>query len=150
MADDYTRQSTILRQRIAAQVSPETATKMLKVVTAMVQADLDEYPPATEANKPPGKNGRWYVRGFGTRTLTGKAYPTSERFSSRWEQTQHGSYRRDLTNNASYGGYLMGNPQVSWAKARGWKNIKDELKKRGPDYLEAAARVVANVNRGTG
>jgi len=150
MADDYTRQSTILRQRIAAQVSPETATKMLKVVTAMVQADLDEYPPATEANRPPGKRGRWYVRGFGTRTLTGKAYPTSERFSSRWEQSQHGSYRRDLTNNASYGGYLMGNPQVAWAKARGWPNAKKKLKERGPDYLEAAGRVVAGVNRGTG
>lgn len=144
----YQQQSTLLRQRIEAQVSPATAEKILKAVTAQVQADLDEYPPATEANRPPGRNGRWYVRGFGTRTLTGRSYPTSERFSSRWRQSQHGSYRRDLDNNASYGGYIMGQVQVAWAKARGWKNIKDELKRNGPDYLELARRVVARVNRG--
>jgi len=148
MADDYTRQSTILRQRITAQVSEATAKKMLVAIVAQVENDLNDYPPATSANQPPGKNGRWYVRGFGTRTVTGRGYPTSEKFNTRWEQSQHGSYRRDLTNNASYGGYLMGNPQVNWAKSRGWKNIKDELKKRGPDYLALAQRVVAEVNRG--
>lgn len=148
MPSDYERQSTLLRQRIDAQTSPATAKRITVVVTAMVQADLDKYPPPTEANRPPGKRGRWYVRGYGTRTLTGKGYPTSERFSSRWKQTQHGDYRRDLDNNASYGGYLQGNPQVAWAKARGWPNMKEKLQERQAAYGAAVARIIARVNRG--
>jgi hypothetical protein len=151
MADDYTRQSTILRQRIAAQVSPETATKMLKVVTAMVRADLDEYPPPTQANQPWGFRGDgYYIRNRGWQPKNGPNRNDSQQVSKRWDEQQHGSYRRDLTNNAGYVGYLMGNPQVAWAKARGWPNAKKKLKERGPDYLEAAGRVVAEVNRGTG
>jgi len=150
VADSYSQQSTLLRQRITAQVSDATAKKMLIAITAQEENDLNDYPPATQANRPWGFTGRsYYKRGTGTVTKK-RTYLTSERFEIGWKQQQHGSRRRDLYNNTSYGGYIMGNKQVSWAKARGWKNIKDELKKRGPDYLDLAARVVANVNRGTG
>lgn len=145
----YEQQVTLLLVKLDAQVSDETADKMLKAITATQHADLADYPPGSSANTPPGNNGySWYVRGFGTRTRTGKSYATSERFNSRWQERSHGMRRRDLDNNASYGGYLMGNNQVSWAKGVGWRKMKKVLQEEGEKYLGLAARVMQRVNKG--
>ena len=144
----YEQQVTALLVKIDAQVSDETATKIVKAITAAQAEKLETYPPKSPANSPPGKNGRWYERGFGTRTVTGRSYMTSENFKAKWQEKQHGPRRRDLQNNASYGGYLMGNNQVRWAKGVGWKKMKEVLEQESDKYLQLAARVVAKVNKG--
>lgn len=85
------------------------------------------YPPATAANSPPGRNGySWYERGFGTRTITGKAWPTSETLGRRWthEVTENGR-RGEVGNNAGYGPYVQSaEKQAAFHVQNGW--VTDE------------------------
>ena len=148
MPDSYSQQVDELLIKIDGQTDAKTRRKMLKLITAHEKSVLDEYPPATQANRRPGNNGRsWYVRGFGTRTITGRSYPTSEKFSKRWRERFVGSSRRDLDNNASYGGYLMGDAQVGWAGARGWKEMRDVLRQESRELREIAQDVIRQNNR---
>lgn len=63
----------------------------LRSSVELLRGDIAEYPPATAANTPLGINGRWYERGFGTRTTTGRAYPTSEMLGRSWTTKVSGS-----------------------------------------------------------
>jgi hypothetical protein len=86
---------------------------------------ITPYPPATAANRKPGINGySWYVRNFGTRTVTGKAYPTSEQMSKKWTfktRVRGASVRGEIINLASYSPYVQGEQQARFHAMRGWK-----------------------------
>ena len=148
MTTSYSNQLNAVLDKLDEQTAGATANKMLIAITAAQQADVDEYPSATSANRPPGNNDySWYVRGFGTRTRTGRSYATSEQFGQRWRAVKKTNFRRDLENNASYAGYLMGDKQVGWAKSVGWKDMKQVLDDNSDKYRKLAARVLAKVNR---
>lgn len=85
---------------------------------------IAKYPPATSANSPPGNNGySWYERGFGTRTMTGLAFPTSETLGRRWTtEVTDGGRRGVVGNNASYAPEVQSAEQQKAVHARnGWK-----------------------------
>ncbi|HNS38687.1 MAG TPA: hypothetical protein PKJ56_00400 [Promineifilum sp.] len=85
---------------------------------------IAEYPPATAANSPPGRNGySWYERGYGTKTVTGKAFPTSETLGRSWTTEVEDNGKRGLVGtNVSYGPYVQdGERQASFHARNGWK-----------------------------
>lgn len=151
MTTSYTNQLSDVLDKLDEQTAGQTARKMLDVITAAQEEDFNEdqlYPPETQANRRPGINGySWYERGFGTRTTGGGAYDTSEQFGQMWKARVINNFKQVLENLTSYGGYLMGDAQVAWAKARGWKNANKVIKNNSDKYLRKAARVLARVNR---
>lgn len=101
-----------------------------------------DYPPETEANQPRAPNtvfsikthrpiNRWYVRGKGTVTCSGRVYYTSQDLGHQWTVRV-----KDLTaevgNAVSYGPYVQGSKQVWYHKARGWKTIFQVVKEKSP------------------
>ena len=104
-----------------------------------VQRHIAKYPPATAANVPPGVNGySWYERGFGTRSVTGKAWATSETYGRRWtSEVKDGGRRGIVGNNASYAPYLGDETQqAAWAAARGWLTVQDVVRNERRDILD--------------
>ena len=104
--------------------------------TAHLLDSIAKYPPATSANTPPGNNGySWYERGFGTRTITGKAFPTSETLGRRWtSEVTDGGRKGVVSNNASYGPYVQSaEKQAAFHGRNGWKTdakvVEDEGEK---------------------
>lgn len=96
---------------------------MIKATAHLLDV-IAKYPPATSANTPPGNNGfSWYERGFGTRSVTGMAWPTSETLGRRWTTEVSGDGRKGIVgNNASYGPYVQSAEQQAAFHARnGWK-----------------------------
>ena len=86
---------------------------------------IAKYPPATTANSP--ANGySWYERGFGTRTRTGRAWPTSETLGRRWtHEVSSDGKRGEVGNNASYGPNVQSaERQAAFHARRGW--VTDE------------------------
>lgn len=133
--------------KIDKQTSQATAKRILTAVTDHVQAEVSPYPPETFRNRPGGGRYSWYVRGYGTRTRTGRAYRTSENFLQAWRVEKRSTFETRLKNNASYGGYLKGDKQVGWAKVVGWSLVKDDIKKAGPEMRRITAAIIRQVNR---
>lgn len=102
---------------------PKALKRPMTKATAHLLDKIAKYPPATSANSPPGNNGySWYERGFGTRTITGMAFPTSETLGRRWTMEVSGDGRKGVVgNNASYGPYVQSAEQQAAFHARnGW------------------------------
>jgi hypothetical protein len=90
------------------------------------------YAPASEANSS-GSGYSWYERGFGTRTVTGRAYPTSETLGRRWTHEVSADGKRGVVgNNASYGPFVQsGERQAGFHKRRGWETDQGVAEKEG-------------------
>lgn len=102
----------------------------LRGATELLRGDIAEYPPLTAANTPPGINGRWYERGFGTRTVTGKAYPTSEVLGRSWttKVTGQGPWQGHIGTTASYARPVKDkDEQVAVHRGR-HKTVQDSVK----------------------
>ena len=99
------------------------AKRGLKAGALHVKGKIAEYPPSTTANSPGNPSGRWYERGFGTRTATGRAYPTSETLGRKWTiGSRDQGFTQVVGNNVSYGPYVQSaEKQAKIHKRRGWK-----------------------------
>ena len=95
----------------------------LKASALHVKGAIAKYPPASIANSPGNPSGRWYERGFGTRTATGRAYPTSETLGRKWTiGSRDQGFTQIVGNNVSYGPYVQSaEKQAKIHKRRGWK-----------------------------
>jgi hypothetical protein len=86
---------------------------------------ITPYPPETQANRKPGLNGySWYQRNFGTKTITGKAYATSQQMSKKWSfrtRVLASVIRAEILNIATYSPFVQGEKQVWYHANRGWK-----------------------------
>ena len=93
---------------------------MTKAV-AHLHDSIAKYPGASSANSP-GNGYSWYERGYGTRTRTGRGYPTSGTLGRRWTHEVAGDGKRGVVgNNASYAPYVQSMAQqASFHAARGW------------------------------
>lgn len=106
---------------------------MLKGIVEHLRGKLAVYPPDTQANRPPGVNGySWYERGFGTRTITGRGYPTSETLGRSWTTQVRGfgqNMRAFAGTRASYAPYVQdAERQAGWHGARGWVTVQEVLR----------------------
>jgi len=103
----------------------------MRVASEKIRAGVAVYPAATGANMPPGLNGySWYERGFGTRTVTGRTYPTSEALGRSWAvkvaQTAQMT-RGTIGTTVSYAQFVQGKLQTGFHRARGWKTVEQVL-----------------------
>lgn len=103
----------------------------MRVAGEVVRSGVAQYPAATGANMPPGLNSySWYERGFGTRTITGRAYATSEVLGKSWtvkvKQTARMT-RGAIGTNVSYAEWVQGAKQTGFHGARGWKTVERVL-----------------------
>ena len=108
----------------------------MRVAGEVVRSGVAQYPPSAGANMPPGLNGySWYERGFGTRTVTGRAYATSEVLGKSWtvKVTQTARVTRGIIGtNVSYAPFVQGAKQTGFHRARHWKTVEQVLfTKRG-------------------
>jgi len=150
MPDDYSAQLDAVLLKINAQVSGKTARKMLTAIGGKLHADIARYPPTSPANFRPGNNGySWYERAVGTKTVTDITYATSQRFKSKWPDSPkfQNDFKAVYDNRTTYGGYLMGDVQVAWAKRVGWQQMRDVLEDNSKSYAELARRVIAASNK---
>ena len=110
------------------------------------------YPPETEANRPRPPNtvfsirthraiNRWYVRGRGTVTCSGKTYLTSQDLGHQWTIKVSG-LTAEIGNAVTYGKYVQGEEQVGYHKARGWKTIFQVVKEKTTEVGKMFAVVV--------
>jgi len=116
--------------------------KGMRNYMGFLEPKITPYPPATQANRKPGINGySWYVRNYGTRTVTGKGYPTSQQMSKKWSfktRIQGNSVRGEIINRASYSPFVQGELQARYHKARGWKRADEVIDKT----LDKGARFI--------
>ena len=103
----------------------------MRVAGEVVRSGVAVYPAATGANVPPGLDGyRWYERGFGTRTVTGRAYPTSEVLGKSWTVKIKSTARMTrgiIGTNVSYAEFVQGEKQTGFHGVRGWKTVERVL-----------------------
>lgn len=131
--------------------APQAITEQLKIgmtqALALLHDAIAEYPPETQANRPPGPMvtrrwtlkdgtvktkqapaGRWYERGTGTRYMSGHVDATSEQLGRSWTETLNVTateWEGVLGNKASYGPYVQDAEHQAWFhKARGWKTVQ--------------------------
>lgn len=99
---------------------------------------LRTYPPATAANFPPTP---YYIRGVGTQY---KSYNKgeSERYGTRWEVSQQGSYNTKMANTASYARWLAGEEQATAMGKIGWRKILEVAKEKLPQIIEIYSNAV--------
>jgi hypothetical protein len=104
------------------------ADKAVELYAKSIMADVDDYPPETDANLPPAP---YYKRGYGTVTNAGgTGRKTSEAMGRKWHVKATSSLI-SLENDARYSGYVQGAKQALFHFQRGWKNA----------YIEADRRV---------
>lgn len=124
----------------------------MKGATEMVRGGVAKYPPATIANRPPGPKGySWYERGFGTRTVTGKAYQTSETLGKSWTTEVRGfaaGVRGIVGAKASYAPFVQDEDrQARFHKERGWLTVQDVLKRKTEAIVRLFEIAIAKVLR---
>ena len=95
----------------------------LKAGAVHVMGAIKPYPPSSIANSPSNPTGRWYKRGFGTITATGRKYETSETLDKKWTvKSRDRGFTQVVGNNVSYGPYVQSaEDQAKIHGERGWK-----------------------------
>ena len=118
----------------------------MRVGSEIVRSGVAEYPAATGAKVPSGPDGyRWYERGFGSRTVTGRAYATSEALGRSWTMKVKQTARMTrgvIGTNVSYAEYVQGKKQAGSHGARGWKTVEQVLFTRRGRIWRAFGAVV--------
>jgi hypothetical protein len=102
----------------------------LRGATELLRGDIAEAPRATAANEPPGDGYRWYERGFGTRTVTGKAYPTSERLPASWttKVIGQGPWEGRVGTTVSYAQAVQDKDKQAAVHRGRWRTVQDSVK----------------------
>lgn len=80
---------------------------------------LQQYPPETEANRPPAP---YYERGLGTVYASGRSDKSSENFGKQWTIRPYGKGVR-IGNSASYAEYVSGRKQPLHMHRKGWRKL---------------------------
>ena len=103
-----------------------------------IKGKIAQYPAKTIANSPSNPTGRWYERGFGTRTKTGRAYPTSETLGRKWTVANRDrGLTKVIGNNVSYGPYVQSaEKQAKFHKQRGWKTDQQVAEEEADTVLD--------------
>lgn len=110
-----------LRARLAQNLIPHIAPGLFALAEE-IRSYLAPYPPATIRNSPSNPRGRWYERGYGYRSRTGRSWPTSELLGRSWAVSTPMLSRAVLTNKASYGKWVhAADHQAAVMATIGWK-----------------------------
>ncbi|MCO5189395.1 MAG: hypothetical protein M9918_14515, partial [Anaerolineae bacterium] len=120
---EVTGMDTAQRQlRVLSTGVEKTTRRAMDTFLGRLTAEATRPGDKSRANSPSG-NYRWYVRGFGWRTRTGRSYPVSQVSAQRWQIRSQSDASGIVRNTAGYSGYLFGEQQVGWAKRRNWQRV---------------------------
>lgn len=115
----------------------------------MVRDQVAVYPSQSAANVPPGINGySWYERGFGTRTVTGRAYATSQALGRSWAtkvRTIVGGWQAEVGTDVNYAPFVQGDKQAGFHRARGWQTVDQVVKKMTPQVVRFVGKAIDKV-----
>jgi hypothetical protein len=102
----------------------------LRGATELLRGDIAKYPEETDANREPGDGYRWYERGFGTRTTTGRAYPTSEMLGRSWttQVSGRGPWDGRVGTTASYARAVQDEDAQAEVHRGRWRTVQDSVK----------------------
>lgn len=103
--------------------------------TALLHDEVAQYPPATQANEPPGSTnprtgkpyGHWYIRGVGTGYLSGKIDRTSQQLGRSWTETIRSTpteWDAVVGTRVTYAPEVQGDRQASYHAAHGWRTVR--------------------------
>ena len=114
----------------------------------MLRSGLADYPPATQANRRPGLNGySWYVRGYGTKTVTGRSYPTSQTLGRSWTSQIKGVANRGIIGvvgtRVTYARAVQdADKQAKVHAARGWPTAQGVMAEKADGIRRLFASVI--------
>lgn len=149
-------------ERVLREFPEETNAQMRVAMQGggeIVRGAVAVYPPASAANSPPGIDGyRWYERGFGTRTRTGRAYPTSQALGRSWNVEVKGTgttIKGIVGTPVTYARWAQDRERQVWFhKQRGWRTIQDALDQKRDElqayFAQAIERAVELIKRRAG
>ena len=122
----------------------------LKAAAVHVMGAIKPYPPKSIANSPSNPTGRWYERGFGTKTATGREYPTSETLGRKWTvKSRDRGLTQVVGNNVSYGPYVQSaEKQAKIHEQRGWKTDQQVADEEADTVLKSVKREVNKILEG--
>ena len=129
------------KMKMLANPTKVIARGMHNYVEGYLPDEIVPYPPESQANRKPGINGRWYERGIGTKTITGKVYKNSLKMDKKWKfstRVQGNKVRGKIINLATYSIYVQGEEQVRYHAARGWKRadkVVDDSLDKGAEFV---------------
>ncbi len=131
--DDFLKALDRLPQEVNRFIRPA-----LRAATILLHGHIADSADETEANVPPGIKGRWYERGFGTRTLTGKAYPTSEMLGRSWTTavSGQGPWEGRVGTTASYAPFVQDKERQASTHRGRWGTIQDTVKEKRAQVLD--------------
>ncbi len=123
-----------------------TVRSAVRQAVELVRGWLAVYPPATSANAPPGDGYRWYERGFGTRTTTGKSYPTSEMLGRSWttKVSGQGPWQGVIGTTASYAPVVQDEDRQAAVHRGRWRTVQGAVKDNRPKIVRL---VLAGIRR---
>ena len=129
---------------LTAAIGKETRRKILARAANLLAGNTKrgqyaaEYPPETWRNKPPGNNGSWYERGFGTRYITrksaiggspffknigGAGNNTSQDFQDNWRVSVE-DIEAHVFTEVTYAPFLLDTTiRPAWVKEVGWRDV---------------------------
>ena len=112
-----------------------------------VKGKIAKYPPHSIANSPSNPTGRWYERGYGTRTATGRKYPTSETLGRKWTVANRDKgLTKVIGNNVSYGPYVQSaEDQAKIHGERGWKTDQQVADEEADTVIDSIKREVDKI-----
>ena len=119
----------------------------LKAGAVHIKGKIAKYPPKSIANSPSNPTGRWYERGFGTRTATGGAYPTSETLGRKWTvASRDRGFTQVVGNNVSYGPFVQSaEDQAKIHGKRGWKTDQQVADEEADTVLDFVKKEVDKI-----
>ena len=122
----------------------------LKAGAVHVMGAIKPYPPRSIANSPSNPTGRWYERGFGTKTATGREYPTSETLKRKWTvKSRDRGFSQVVGNNVSYGPYVQSaEKQAKIHEQRGWKTDQQVANEEADTVLNFVKKEVDKILEG--
>ncbi len=149
----------------APQAIGRELSKGMTQALALFHDGVAEYPPESEANRPPGPMvtrrwtlkdgtvkekqapaGRWYERGSGTRYASGHLDATSEQLGRSWTSTLNATadtWEGILGNDTSYGPEVQDQEQQARIhKQRGWKTVQSVIVEYQTRAIQVLQRAV--------
>jgi len=109
---------------------------VMRRAQARLMRRLSTYPSPSAANRPRPAPGRWYERGFGSRSARGRGQRSSEKMGAAWHSKVKGQ-GLVISNRASYAPFVMGaRRQTTLHRRRGWERV-DEIVAMESKLVEA-------------
>ena len=134
-----------LRRKLDVLAEGKFLAKVLAASQARLQRRLAQYPPPSAANRPRPAPGRWYERGHGTRSASGRGKRTSEKMNKAWMTKAEGE-GLVLSNRASYAPFVMGHRrQTGLHRRRGWGRVDAIMAEEGKRVEKDLVRAVEKV-----